>query len=496
MHVSVKTQLLTSRVTPAKTTFVEAFARGEKPVLTLDIGSRLDPLELFAGLRGRVEFPFLLDSAEGPLKVARYTLLGGNPFGIVYSKRNKVTVSLDSETSEICGNPLDVIDRLLRTFRAWAPVGDNGPCPAAVGFFGYDVKNHIERLPDTVADDLDMPEMALLLLDAMIVHDRRDGSTQIAAAARHATTGADAFDECLGKIELLEQAVGGTPNSTVGSYYQIGPLSSTHDYSSYEHMVKTCKEYIAAGDIFQANLSQRLGARFEGDTFELYRTLRSINPSPFAFYMDFGDFQLVSCSPERLVRLNDGIVETRPIAGTHPRGQTPEEDARQIERMTSSLKESAEHIMIVDMARNDIGRVCRYGTVLPDELKVVERYSHVFHIVSNVAGATQSGIAPVDVIKAVFPGASITGVPKVRCMEIIDELESVRRGPYTGSAGWLSFSGGMDLNIIIRTFLVRNNHAYIQVGGGIVADSQPQREYEETLHKAQALVEALRQGGR
>jgi anthranilate/para-aminobenzoate synthase component I len=259
-------------------------------------------------------------------------------------------------------------------------------------------------------------------------------------------------------------------------------------------MVERTKEYIVAGDIFQANLSQRLCFPFDGNPIELYHRLSKINPSPFAFYFDFGDFQLVSCSPERLIRLTEDYVETRPIAGTHPRGRDKAEDDLMRSRMIRHPKERAEHIMIVDMARNDIGRVCVYGSVRPDELMVIEQYSHVFHIVSNIVGTLMPGRDCFDLLAATFPGASITGVPKVRCMEIIDELEPVRRGPYTGSLGWISYAGDVDLNIIIRTFLTKSGHAYIQVGGGVVADSVPEREYQETLHKAQALIEAIRSG--
>lgn len=261
-------------------------------------------------------------------------------------------------------------------------------------------------------------------------------------------------------------------------------------------MVNRAKEYIAAGDIFQANLSQRLCFPFAGSPMELYRRLTRINPSPFAFYFDFEDFQLVSCSPERLVRVADGVVETRPIAGTRPRGRTAAEDDAMRKELMLHPKECAEHIMIVDMARNDIGRVCTCGTVQPDELMVIEQYSHVFHIVSNIVGKLSPGCTCFDVLAAVFPGASITGVPKIRCMEIIDELEAVRRGPYTGSLGWISYAGEMDMNIIIRTFVIKNGQAYIQVGGGVVADSEPEREYQESLNKAQALIEALRSGER
>jgi para-aminobenzoate synthetase component 1 len=262
---------------------------------------------------------------------------------------------------------------------------------------------------------------------------------------------------------------------------------------AFESMVRRCKEYIAAGDIYQANLSQRFSADLGGaDPLRLYKILRSVNPSPFAAYLDFGDLQLVSSSPERLIRLHEGIADTRPIAGTRRRGDDHAETRDLSVELLTNEKERAEHIMLLDLERNDLGKVCKYGTVAVDELMVIENYSHVIHIVSNVMGELAAGRDAFDLVRAVFPGGTITGVPKVRCMEIIDELEPVARGPYTGSIGYFSNTGDMDLNIIIRTFVVSSGIAHIQVGAGIVADSDPVREYFETLQKAEALIKAFK----
>ncbi|HWR89345.1 MAG TPA: anthranilate synthase component I family protein, partial [Dissulfurispiraceae bacterium] len=261
----------------------------------------------------------------------------------------------------------------------------------------------------------------------------------------------------------------------------------------YMDMVRRAKEYIAAGDIFQANLSQRIAVSIGSlDPWEIYRVLRTVNPSPFAGYVDFGDYRIVSSSPERLVRLRRGVIDTRPIAGTRPRGRDISEDEFMRSELLLNEKERAEHIMLIDLERNDIGRVSAFGTVFVDELMITEDYSHVIHIVSNVRGELREGKTCYDLIRATFPGGTITGVPKVRCMEIIDELEPVRRGVYTGSLGYVGFSGDMDLNIIIRTFMVRDGFAYVQVGAGIVADSDPEREYYETLRKAEALLKTVR----
>jgi len=453
--------------------------------------ARAGPVATFDVLRHQLRSPFFLDSADGPAHIARYSLIGGNPF--IKFTCHKGTYRIESADGTITngtGNPLAVLDRLINRFSATSAGHRFAGC--AVGFIGYDTKNYIEQLPDTVDDDLELPEIAFGFYDTVAVFDRVESALRVIACGE-----ADGVPGLTEPAEtraarLVQHLTAGQLRPDSERHYRIGKVGSTHRYGQYKKMVLRCKEYIVAGDIFQANLSQRLGARFRGDTFSLYRTLRHINPSPFAFYMDWDDMQLVSCSPERLVLTRGNIIDTRPIAGTRPRGTTDDDDAALHRELQLNEKEAAEHIMIVDMSRNDIGRVCRYGTVVPDELRVIERYSHVFHIVSNVTGEMLPGTTPSAVIRAVFPGASITGVPKVRCMEIIDELEPVRRGPYTGSAGYIGFNGEMDLNIIIRTFVVRDGMAYIQVGGGIVADSEPRREFEETLHKARALIQALK----
>jgi len=305
------------------------------------------------------------------------------------------------------------------------------------------------------------------------------------------------YDEAEKKLMDLSSMLAAKENERTA---QFSERSGTGTYSlvpnmtkdQFEAMVTRCKEYIAAGDIYQANLSQRFSALInDADTLRLYTILRNINPSSFAAYLDFGDLQLVGSSPERLVRLVDGIADTRPIAGTRRRGKDGTETRTLSVELLTNEKERAEHIMLLDLERNDLGRVCEYGTVRVDEMMAVEDYSHVIHIVSNVRGALATGRDAFDLVRAVFPGGTITGVPKVRCMEIIDELESMARGPYTGSIGYLSNTGDMDLNIIIRTFVVKDGIAHLQVGAGIVADSVPEQEYIETLQKAEALKKAL-----
>lgn len=458
--------------------------------------ARLTPREILAALDGEPCL-FLLESADGPRKTARYSIIGCNPFITFSAKRSLCSIVERGKRSVEAGDPIPILRELLAPYKvprqAYLPDFYGG----AVGLFSYDMKNYFEELPETVEDDLETPDCFVAFVDTVIVFDRAEKTSEIIASEFHSSNLAESRAKARSKAEsLLAKLRAGLSRATNDEQIRFGKMTSTHTRKQYAAMVEQTKQYIAAGDIFQANLSQRLCFPFEGGAIELYNRLSAINPSPFAFYFDFGDFHLVSCSPERLLKLAGDFVETRPIAGTHPRGRTRDEDEEMRGKLIVHPKERAEHIMIVDMARNDIGRVCVCGSVRPDELMVIEQYSHVFHIVSNVVGTLAPGRDAFDALAAVFPGASITGVPKIRCMEIIDELEPVRRGPYTGSLGWISYSGDMDLNIIIRTFVLKDGHAYIQVGGGVVADSVPDGEYRETLSKAQALIEALGTGER
>lgn len=456
----------------------------------------VEPRQLLSALAGR-PYAFLLESADGPLKTARYSIIGCDPLFTLRAKRFTCHIADARGEREKPGNPVKVLQEMLAPYK----VPRQADLPAfyggAVGLFSYDMKNYFEQLPDEAKDDLDLPDCFVVFVDTVIVFDHATGVSEIIATEFADGDRERARAKALAKVDALVCAInGGLAEIEGNGRIRFGDLTSTHTLDDYSAMVNRVKEYIAAGDIFQANLSQRLCMPFEGSPVELYKRLSRINPSPFAFYFDFDEFQLVSCSPERLVRVMGDIVETRPIAGTRPRGRTGAEDDAMRQELILHPKERAEHIMIVDMARNDIGRVCACGSVRPDEFMVIERYSHVFHIVSNIVGTLSPGRTCFDVLAAVFPGASITGVPKIRCMEIIDELESVRRGPYTGSLGWVSYSGDADLNIIIRTFVVKGGNAYIQVGGGVVADSEPKHEYQESINKAQALIDALRSGER
>jgi len=377
--------------------------------------------------------------------------------------------------------------------------GDFPEAGALFGLIAYDAVRYLERLPDSVRDDLGLPDIDVFLpgrvlrLDVAtgetLFHDRiaGDGREDRLAAAGHTAAGMSAR---VG--EALERACHGAAATLHGNDLPV--FRSNFARPDYEAVVARTREYVYAGDIFQANLSQRLDGMYALPSLHLYATLRAVNPSPFAGYLHCGDYELISSSPERLVSLGlDGWAETRPIAGTRPRGSRRPEDDALAEDLNLDPKDRAEHIMLVDLERNDLGRVCEYGTVRVSELMVNEYYSHVIHIVSNVRGHLHPARDSVDLIRAMFPGGTITGCPKVRCMEIIDELETVRRGPYTGSFGWIA-ERALDLNIVIRTLLRVGDRLFLQVGGGIVADSVPGREYDETLHKAQGMLRAVSAG--
>jgi len=462
-----------------------------------------DPLVIYESIGCRAN-SILLESVKGPARIARYSFIAFDPYLAFAVKDGEVSISSPSSATALSFRPpLERLKELVTAYPQKAlpelPPFQGG----AIGLLCYDFVRYIEDIPGNALDDLRIPDAHFLMADKVIAFDHLDKKAWlvISPGARDLELGyRDLSDIDWGSAyDLAEETVrkfGSTkklhsnPSELPG--FRASALTYEMSKEQYMDIVRMAKEYIAAGDIFQANLSQRIAAQIGGrDPFEVYKLLRGINPSPFAAYADFGDYQIVSSSPERLVNLNNGVIETRPIAGTRPRGRDSNEDSRMRAELLLNEKERAEHIMLIDLERNDIGRVSEYDSVVVDELMITEDYSHVIHIVSNIRGLLMKGKTCFDLIKAAFPGGTITGVPKIRCMEIIDELEPVRRGPYTGSLGYIGFSGNMDLNIIIRTFLIKNGFAYVQAGAGIVADSDPEREYYETLKKAEALIKTL-----
>jgi anthranilate/para-aminobenzoate synthase component I len=452
----------------------------------------------------------LLESVKGPYKIARYSFIAFEPYLVLHAKNGEVNIcSVNCNKNSISFRPpLDRLNELVSAYPQ-LPVSELPPFQGgAVGLLSYDFVRYLEDIPRNAVDDLHIPDIHFMMADRVIAFDHAEKKAWIiiCPGARQTEQGyrnlADidwnrSYDEAeevlrtIGdrlkeKEAYLQQSVNVQPFVT--------PVSLNYEMSKnhYMDMVRRAKEYIAAGDIFQANLSQRLSAFVDSvEPWNIYKMLRHINPSPFAAFADFGSYSIVSSSPERLVTVKDRVIETRPIAGTRPRGQNVDEDALMRAELLLNEKERAEHIMLIDLERNDIGRVSEFGSVTADELMITEDYSHVIHIVSNIKGLLESGKTCFDLIRAAFPGGTITGVPKVRCMEIIDELEPVARGPYTGSLGYIGFSGVMDLNIIIRSFVLKDGFAYVQAGAGIVADSDAEREYHETMKKAEALIKTL-----
>lgn len=442
---------------------------------------------------------FLLESGQGPTFLARYSFFGSAPYLVLTGWMNRYELQTAGRRIMLEGPPFSVLASLLRNARM-TPIAGHPPfLGGGVGYLSYDAVRWFERLPNLAGHDAPIPEMRFGFYELLAAVDHRTGWLHLIYTPaperwlgeprdKLYREGCDRLAEM--KARLMNEARPARIEAC--SLPTISPGLSRHEYVA---RVRQCQDYIKAGDIYQANLSHRFEVASPDQGFvpgDLYARLRAVNPSPFSGLLDFGDLSLVSCSPERLVSLRGRRAETRPIAGTRPRGRSPEDDRRLAQELKASPKERAEHLMLVDLERNDLGRVCRYGTVHVDEFMTLEAYSHVSHLVSNVTGLLRTEYDGLDLVRSMFPGGTITGVPKIRCMEIIEELEPVRRGAYTGSFGYLSWTGDLDFNIIIRTLVLTGGRALAQVGAGIVADSVPDLEYEETLHKAEALMQALR----
>jgi aminodeoxychorismate synthase component I len=461
-----------------------------------------NPFEVYKKVR--TENSLLLESLKGSEQISRYSFIGIEPYLTFTAKNSLIEIDYRERKSVSHGRPLHRLRELVNAVRQEPLEGLPPFQGGAAGMFSYDFVRYFENLPSMPEDDLAVPDAHFFMFDRVIAFDvsKEKCWIIISPGARSLAPGfsesisheEDFYEEAKVHIKRIAELIGqddvAMPEETEGKAIAI--VAET-DKEQYMAMVRRAKEYIAAGDIFQANLSLRLSADIgDADPLVIYEILRKVNPSPFAAYLDFGGYQIVSSSPERLVRVNGRDVDTRPIAGTRPRGKDLRGDDEMKAELLLNEKERAEHIMLIDLERNDMGKVCDYGSVHVDELMTTEQYSHVIHIVSNVRGVLAEGMDCFDVIRATFPGGTITGVPKVRCMEIIDELEQRRRGPYTGSIGYIGYNNNMDLNIIIRTFLVKAGKAYVQAGAGIVADSDPEREYYESLKKAEALINTLK----
>ncbi len=439
-------------------------------------------------------FSFFLDSGMDPGKLGRYSFMGSDPFLVLRSRGDEVTLVNTGVEEVRRGNPFDVLGELLEKYSLDDSRAEIPFAGGAVGYFSYDLCHFIERLPTTAVDDLQLPECYLAFYDSVVAFDHQEGKAYLVATGFPESEESRRQRRAREGLKELQSRLQDSPRSSAGGELSAGGgvvLKSNFTHEAYLEAVATAREYICAGDIFQVNLSQRFEADLNVAPYELYKRLREINPAPFANYFNFDGVSVVGASPERFLKVRGDWVETRPIKGTRPRGTSHDEDRALAQELLSSVKDRAENIMIVDLERNDIGRVCRYGTVRVTETAILETYPTVFHLTSTVVGRLSEGKSRIDLLKATFPGGSITGAPKVRAMEIIDELEPTRRSVYTGSLGYLGFGGDMDLDIVIRTILVKEGRAYFQVGGGIVYDSKPQAEYDETLDKGRALIQAL-----
>jgi anthranilate synthase component 1 len=445
-------------------------------------------------------YSFLFESAEQTEQSGRYSFLGFRPRLTIRSQGSAATVEENGrvEKTEASGDPLNELERIMNRFRFMAELDLPRFAGGAVGFLGYDVARHFEKsVPPPPEDDLELPEMIFMIMGLLVVFDHRYRRLKIVAnvfledhqnaAAAHAAAERkihDALAKLASSIRL--------PLIDAQRPVSRRPIQSNITQEKFQAAVAKAKEHIRAGDVFQVVLSQRFETEFRGDPLKLYRCLRLVNPSPYMFCLRFGNaFSLVGSSPELHVRVTDDLVEVRPIAGTRRRGKTPEEDAQNAVELLADPKERAEHVMLIDLARNDLGRIAEIGSVRVTEQMVVERYSHVMHIGSHVVARLRKDKTSYDVMRATFPAGTVSGAPKIRAMQIISELETIKRGCYAGAVGYFGFDGALDCCIALRSIVLKEGRAYLQAGAGIVADSDPASEYQETVNKAMAMVDAI-----
>lgn len=459
---------------------------GSSPIV-YDLGQIPHPAQLFPAFQD-MPSPALLDGAMPGASGNRFSYLTADPFLVVRSRGRRVTLEHDGVCEEVEGDPWSTLQGLLRRYRIEQVPGLPPFQGGALGYWGYDLGRHLERLPSWADDDLGLPEMYLGLYDWALAYDSDTGLGSLFSTGLPVGTAERASGRA---NEIMERIKGGLPATQSPGYVASVPLRSNFTSATYEAAVGRVKEYLAAGDSYQVNLSQRFQAPFQGDPWGLYLRLRSFNPAPFAAYLGFPEVKVLSGSPEEFLHLERGQVRARPIKGTRPAGATPEEAARYSAELLASEKERAENVMIVDLIRNDMGRVCSIGSVEVTGLFTVEQHPTVLHLVSTVTGELLPSADAVDLLRVCFPGGSVTGAPKLRSMEIIEELEPVRRGVYCGAIGYISFGGDMGTSIAIRTLVLTGGQVYLQVGGGVVADSDPSAEYQETLQKGMGLRHAL-----
>lgn len=487
-----------------------------KPVIE-ELNYFPDPVLTFAAFSNDAYSSFL-DSGMDENRLGRFSFIGCDPFMVIRCKGEEIKIiepvpgtgCISASLSQclapktIKDNPFKFLKETLSRYKIVRTRKDLPFNSGCVGFFSYDLRYFIERLPDAAIDDMSMPDFILCFYDIIIIFDNLKKKAYISSSGfpffepiENRKRREDRLREYKSKIDSIYNNGSGIYSGAASFITEDDESLFTLDISSnftkekYYRAIERAKELIARGDIYQVNLSQRFECDFGGSAFGLYMRLREINPAPFAAYLNFGDFKIVSASPERFIKIEERYIETRPIKGTRPRGSDRSEDIFLGKELLSSPKDRAEHIMIVDLERSDLGRVCEYGSVKPAEFIILESYATVHHLVSTVSGRLRKKTDIVDCLMNCFPGGSITGAPKVRSMEVIEELEPTKRGIYTGSIGYIDFGGNADLSIVIRTIIIKDRKLYFHVGGGIVADSDPEKEYQETLDKARALMDAV-----
>jgi anthranilate synthase component 1 len=485
---------------PDRTEFKALCERGNLVPVYREILADMDtPVSAFHKLGGAPSF--LLESVVGGEKWARYSFLGSRPSKVIQSWGRRIEIREEGLPPVMIesDDPVEVLKREVSKYRPVEVAGLPRFFGGLVGYIGYDMVRFFEQLPDKGSQGLELPDMFFMVTDTMLIFDSLKQKIKVVSNAHlNNKTPDEAYEEAGTKIEdiikKLKEPVAGHREKTTGRETEdkeTGFASSFLTREAFENAVVQAKEFVMAGDVVQVVLSQRFERASMIDPFSVYRALRVINPSPYMYYLDTGDAQIVGSSPEILVRLEEEKIVLRPIAGTRKRGNTDAEDRSLEDELRKDPKEVAEHIMLVDLGRNDVGRVAKTGSVRVTELMTVERYSHVMHLVSHVEGDLRKGLDAFDVLRASFPAGTVTGAPKVRAMEIIEELEPTKRGPYAGAVGYFSYSGNMDTCITIRTIIIKEGTVYVQAGAGIVADSDPGKEYQETVNKAMAMMKAV-----
>jgi anthranilate synthase component I len=479
---------------PDKKEFISLAKKGNVIPVYRELLADLDtPISAFLKI-DQGEYSYLLESVEGGENMARYSFLGNSPSLIITSGEGKITFGRGNNVKTFhTDDPIEEVRKYMSEF-IFVPVkGLPRFSGGLVGYLGYDMVRFIEDLPDANPDSVGMPEMMLMLTDTILIFDHVDHKIKIVSNCLIENDDvSEVYEKACRKIDRIAEKL----RAPVGFSDKV-PAKASDGYTSnfteedFCKAVEKAKEYISSGDIIQVVLSQRIKRNTSADPFLIYRALRSVNPSPYMYYVKTGDKRIIGTSPEILVRCEEGNVTSRPIAGTRKRSEDPDRDAELERELLADPKEIAEHIMLVDLGRNDIGRVCEYSSVRTCDLMSVERYSHVMHMVSGVTGKLREDKDVFDLLRATFPAGTVTGAPKVRAMQIIDELENLRRGPYAGCLGYISFSGNMDMCITIRTIVMSGSEVNIQAGAGIVLDSVPKLEYKETLNKAMAMMKAV-----